>query len=53
MSTNENDNKVVVLGQQAARPASVMPVTRLVSRPSIRIVDGVLVAVKEMVRSAA
>lgn len=50
MSTNSSDTKVVVL---ADHPRQLMPVTRLVSRPSVCIVNGVLSAVKQMIRSAA
>jgi hypothetical protein len=53
MSNESNDNKVVVLADRIAREPSLMPVTRLVSRPSVRIVDGRLAAVMEMERSAA
>ena len=53
MSTKTDDTKVAVVGEQEAKQPLVMPVTRLVSRPSVRIVDGVLSAVKEVERSAA
>jgi hypothetical protein len=53
MSNESNDNKVVVLADRTSRETTLMPVTRLVSRPSVRIVDGRLAAVMEMVRSAA
>ena len=53
MSNESNDNKVVVLGDRISRETTLMPVTRLVSRPSVRIVDGRLAAVMEVVRSAA
>jgi hypothetical protein len=50
MSTKTSDNKVVV-GTEQPRP--LMPVTRLVSRPSICIINGVLSAVKQVVLKAA
>ncbi len=53
MTTEANDNKVVVLADRTAREPSLMPVTRLVSRPSVRIVDGRLAAVMELLRAAA
>jgi hypothetical protein len=53
MSTEPNDTKVVVLADRQVREPSLMPVTRLVSRPSVRIVDGRLAAVMEMARTAA
>lgn len=49
----QNDN-VVVLGER--RPIELpleRPVTRLVSRPSVRVINGRLVAVLELIRSAA
>ena len=53
MSNEPKDNKVVVLADRAQAPTSLLPVTRLVSRPSVRIVDGRLAAVLELARSAA
>ena len=49
MSNEPQDNKVVVLADRA----HLLPVTRLVSRPSVRIIDGRLAAVLELTRSAA
>jgi hypothetical protein len=53
MSNESNDNKVVVRADRTSRETTLMPVTRLVSRLSVRIIDGRLAAVMEMVRSAA
>ena len=53
MSNEPKDNKVVVLADRAQGQCSLLPVTRLVSRPSVRIVDGRLAAVLELTRSAA
>jgi len=53
MSTDPKDNKVVVLGDRTHPQTTLLPVTRLVSRPSVRIVDGRLAAVLELARSAA
>ena len=53
MSKDQKDNKVVVLADRNAPQATLLPVTRLVSRPSVRIVDGRLAAVLELSRSAA
>lgn len=53
MSNESPDNKVVVLGDRSVAPQPVLPVTRLVSRPSVRIVDGRLAAVLELARTAA
>lgn len=53
MAINTDDTKVAVVGEPGARQPNIMPVTRLVSRPSIRIVDGVLAAVMEVVGKAA
>lgn len=53
MSNEPKDNKVVVLADRAQGQTSLLPVTRLVSRPSVRIVDGRLAAVLELTRSAA
>jgi hypothetical protein len=53
MSNQPKDNKVVVLADRTLPQVSVLPVTRLVSRPSVRIVDGRLAAVLELSRSAA
>jgi hypothetical protein len=40
--------------RKSDRPVSVMPVTRLVSRPAVTIVNGQLVAVRQLVdRQAA
>lgn len=50
MSTKSSDTKVVVLADQ---PRQLMPVTRLVSRPSVCIVNGALIAVKQLIKSAA
>jgi hypothetical protein len=50
MSNDGNDNRVVVLAEKRGQ---LMPVTRLISRPSVCIVNGVLSAVKQVVRSAA
>lgn len=51
--SESNDNKVVVLAERKPREVVLMPVTRLVSRPSVRIVDGRLAAVLELARTAA
>lgn len=53
MSNEGPDNKVVVLGERNVAPQPLLPVTRLVSRPSVRIVDGRLATVLELARSAA
>lgn len=53
MSNEPKDKKVVVLADRNPLQASLLPVTRLVSRPSVRIVDGRLAAVLELARSAA
>jgi len=53
MSVEPKDNKVVVLADRAPRETTLMPVTRLVSRPSVCIVDGRLAAVMELRRAAA
>lgn len=53
MSKEPKDTKVVVLGERSAPQSTLLPVTRLVSRPSVRIVDGRLSAVLELARSAA
>lgn len=53
MSNEPKDNKVVVLADRNHAQPSLLPVTRLVSRPSVRIVDGRLAAVLELARSAA
>jgi hypothetical protein len=53
MSNEPKDNKVVVLADRTHPQTSLLPVTRLVSRPSVRIVDGRLAAVLELTRSAA
>jgi hypothetical protein len=53
MSNEPKDNKVVVLADRTSPHTSLLPVTRLVSRPSVRIVDGRLAAVLELSRSAA
>lgn len=51
--SESNDNKVVVLADRKPREAVLLPVTHLVSRPSVRIVDGRLAAVMEIARTAA
>ena len=53
MSKDQKDNKVVVLAERNQPQTTLLPVTRLVSRPSVRIVDGRLAAVLELTRSAA
>jgi hypothetical protein len=53
MSNEPKDNKVVVLAERSHPPTTLLPVTRLVSRPSVRIIDGRLAAVLELTRSAA
>lgn len=53
MSHESKDNKVVVLADRTSPQTTLLPVTRLVSRPSVRIVDGRLAAVLELARSAA
>ena len=53
MSNEPKDNKVVVLADRNHPQTALLPVTRLVSRPSVRIVDGRLAAVLELTRSAA
>ena len=53
MSHEPKDNKVVVLADRNHPHATPLPVTRLVSRPSVRIVDGRLATVLELSRSAA
>ena len=53
MSKDQKDNKVVVLTERNPAQTALLPVTRLVSRPSVRIVDGRLAAVLELSRSAA
>ncbi|MDP2273672.1 MAG: hypothetical protein Q8N23_23155 [Archangium sp.] len=47
------DSKVVVLADRSHPQTALLPVTRLVSRPSVRIVDGRLATVLELSRSAA
>jgi hypothetical protein len=49
MSSESTEKKVVV----AASSGAPMPVTRLVSRPSVAIVDGRLAAVLLLLRPAA
>ncbi|MEW6430136.1 MAG: hypothetical protein AB1730_01400 [Myxococcota bacterium] len=56
MSTDDHDKPAA---PRSDRPvsvtpsaASVMPVTRLISRPSLQVIDGRLVAVLELVRAA-
>lgn len=53
MSNQLKDTKVVVLADRTHAQAALLPVTRLVSRPSVRIIDGRLAAVLELSRSAA
>ena len=53
MSNQSKDNKVVVLADRNHPQPALLPVTRLVSRPSVRIIDGRLAAVLELTRSAA
>lgn len=53
MSNEVTECKVLVLGERNAAPQQLLPVTRLVSRPSLRIVDGRLVPVLELARPAA
>ena len=53
MSDVETDGKVVVLGERKVAPQPLLPVTRLVSRPSVSIVDGRLATVLALQRSAA
>ena len=53
MSNEPKDNKVVVLADRNHPHATLLPVTRLISRPSVRIIDGRLAAVLEFSRSAA
>ena len=53
MNNEPKDNKVVVLADRAHPQTSLLPVTRLVSRPSVCIIDGRLAAVLEIGRSAA
>lgn len=53
MSQDGHDTKITVLGERNAQQTVLQPVTRLVSRPSVRIVDGRLSAVLELTRSAA
>lgn len=53
MGTDSKDNKVVVLADRNHPQTALLPVTRLISRPSVRIVDGRLAAVLELSRSAA
>ncbi|MFZ5438625.1 MAG: hypothetical protein ACOZQL_01385 [Myxococcota bacterium] len=53
MSADTKDTKVVVLKDRAANEPVLLPVTRLVSRPSVRIVDGRLAAVMELPLQAA
>jgi hypothetical protein len=53
MSNEPKDTKVVVLAERNHPQVTLLPVTRLVSRPSVRIIDGRLAAVLELARSAA
>jgi hypothetical protein len=53
MSQDSKDPKIVVLGDRNGTQTSLLPVTRLISRPSVRIVDGRLSAVLELHRTAA
>ncbi len=53
MTNQPKDNKVVVLADRTNPQTALLPVTRLISRPSVRIVDGRLAAVLELSRSAA
>ena len=53
MSDERKDKKVVVLADRSGPQTALLPVTRLVSRPSVRIVNGRLVAVLELTRTAA
>jgi hypothetical protein len=39
--------------RKSDRPVSVMPVTRLVSRPAVTIVNGQLVAVRQLIDGQA
>ena len=48
MSNEPKDNKVVVLADRNHPHTTLLPVTRLVSRPSVRIIDGRLSAVLEL-----
>ena len=49
MTGNASNDNVVVLSE---RKPTEQPVTRLVSRPAVRVIDGRLVAVLELVRAA-
>lgn len=53
MTAEMNDTKVVKLTERGGKEPALMPVTRLISRPSVRIVDGRLAAVMELALKAA
>ncbi len=53
MSNQPKDTKVMVLADRMHPQPALLPVTRLVSRPFVRIVDGRLATVFELARSAA